>query len=167
MHDTFYTDTFFNMADSHGNKSSAQKANIAANSWLSLYQIWLKVVLKMLFSPGEIQTYIEKLSSEISRSSTAETQAKLCKDTTGKLYSKRDDMIAFCKNKFSNFPKDKPLRRITRTGGKSANEKLASDLIALVKYCCSGEMSVEYLRKRPLLVHKAKKQRAVLIWINF
>ena len=72
---------------------------------------------------GEIQTYIEELSSEISRSSTAEVQAKLCKDTTGKLYSKRDDMIAFCKYKFSNFPKDKPLRRITRIGGKSANEK--------------------------------------------
>ena len=52
-------------------------------------------------------------------------------------------MIEYCKYKFPSFPKDKPLRRITRTGGKSANDKLASDLVALVKYCCSGEMSVE------------------------
>ena len=51
-------------------------------------------------------------------------------------------MIEYCKHKFPTFPKDKPLCRITCTGGKSANDKLASELVALVKYCCSGEMSV-------------------------
>ena len=135
------------MADGHANKSSAQKANsseLLAESLLNLVESCSENAIEPLAENyGEVQKYIEELRSEISRSSTAEVQAKLCKDTTGKLYSKRDDMIAFCKYKYSNFPKDKPLRRITRTGGKSANEKLASDLIALVKYCCSGEMTVE------------------------
>ena len=124
------------MADGHANKSSAQKGNgsqILAESLSNLVGSRSENAIEPIAENyGEIQKYVEELRSEISRSSTAEVQANLCKDTTGKLYSKRDDMIAFCKYKFSNFPKDKPLRRITRTGGKSANEKLASGLIALV-----------------------------------
>ena len=65
----------------------------------------------------EIQKYIEELNSEILKSSTAAVQVKLSKDTSGKLHSRRDNMIEYCKYKFPSFPNDKPLRRITRTGG--------------------------------------------------
>ena len=99
------------MVDSDANKSSAQKANYTVG-WIFIKFGWNENATEPLAENyGEIQTYIEGLRSEISRSSTVEVQAKLCKDTTGKLYSKRDDMI-------SNFPKDKPLRRITRTGDR-------------------------------------------------
>ena len=86
----------------------------------------------------ESQKYIEELNSESLKSSIAAVQV-ISKDTSGKLHS-RESTIEYCKYKFPSFPKDKPLRRRTSIGGKSANDKLASYLIALVRYCCSGEM---------------------------
>ncbi|CAB4021146.1 Hypothetical predicted protein [Paramuricea clavata] len=104
---------------------------------------------------GETQKLVEELNTEILTTSTAAVKAKLSKDSSAKLHGKRDKIMEYCRYKFPNFPKDKPLRRITRSGGKSANEKLASDIIALVKYCCSEEITVEIneLFKKSSSVH--------------
>ena len=71
-------------------------------------------------------------------------KAKLVKDYRGKINSKRDKIADFCKRKFVDFPKEKLLRRMSRSGGKSANEKLAGDIIELVKFCLSREITVEF-----------------------
>ena len=92
----------------------------------------------------EIQKFINDLERDIAATSTETVKAKLVKDYPGKLNSKRDKIADFCKRKFVDFPKEKLLRRISRSGGKSANEKLAGDIIELVKFCLSREITDEF-----------------------
>ena len=79
------------MADSHANVSSVQKANssqLLAESLSNLVESYSDNSIESFDGNyGEIQKYIEGISTEIARSSTAVVQAKLCKDTTGKLFA--------------------------------------------------------------------------------
>jgi uncharacterized small protein (DUF1192 family) len=135
------------MEDGHEIPSSTQKSinsQVLAESLLNLIDNHSDKADKVMDgNNGETQKFIEVLNTEILTTSTAAVKVKLSKDSSVKLHGKRDKIMEYCRYKFPNFPKDKPLRRITRSGGKSANEKLASDIIALVKYCCSEEMTVE------------------------
>ena len=92
----------------------------------------------------EIQKFINDLERDIAATSTETVKAKLVKDYPGKLNSKRDKIADFCKRKFVDFTKEKLLRRISRSGGKSANEKLVGDIIELVKFCLSREITDEF-----------------------
>lgn len=134
------------MADRE-NLSSTVKANngqILAESLLNLVDNHSESSDKGLDGNNrEMQQFVEVLHKEILTTSTEAVKVKLSKDSMVKLHGKREKIMGYCRYKFPNFPKDKPLGRITRSGGKSANEKLASDIIALVKYCCSGEMTIE------------------------
>ncbi|CAB4042874.1 Hypothetical predicted protein, partial [Paramuricea clavata] len=147
------------MEDGHEISSSTQKSNnnlILAQSLINLIDNHSEGTDKVMDgNNGETQKLVEELNTEILTTSTAAVKAKLSKDSSAKLHGKRDKIMEYCRYKFPNFPKDKPLRRITRSGGKSANEKLASDIIALVKYCCSEEITVEIneLFKKSSSVH--------------
>ncbi len=92
----------------------------------------------------EIQKFINVLERDIAVTSTETVKAKLVKDYSGKLNSKRDKIADFCKRKFVDFPKEKLLRRMSHLGGKTANEKLAGDIIELVKFCLSREITDEF-----------------------
>ncbi len=131
----------------HENLSSNKNLNnsqILAESLLNLVDNHSESVDKVLDGNiCETQKFVDVLITQISTTSTEAVKAKLSKDSVEKLNGRRDEIIEYCRYKFPNFSKDKPLRRITRSGGKSANEKLASDIVALVKYCCSGETAAE------------------------
>ena len=157
---------------SHKNLSSNKNLNnsqILAESLLNLVDNHSESVDKALDGNiCETLKCVDVLITEISTTSTEAIKAKLSKDSVEKLNGRRDEVIEYCRYKFPNFSKDKPLRRITRSGGKSANEKLGSDIVALVKYCCSGERQLRlmscskslrlHILKCRLLVHKVKKQ---------
>ena len=57
----------------------------------------------------------------------------------------RDIMLASCISKWPECSKEKLCRRITRTGGRTAAEKIATDIVILAKYGSSGELSDELL----------------------
>jgi hypothetical protein len=52
-------------------------------------------------------------------------------------------IIEYCKQKLPNMPKGKPSRRLNRQGGRSATDKLAADIIILIKSCSSGVITSE------------------------
>ena len=53
----------------------------------------------------------------------------------------RDTVLQVVQSKWNTCPKGKLLRRITRSGGTTASEKLAQDIVLLVKFYESGEVS--------------------------
>ena len=55
----------------------------------------------------------------------------------------RDKVLQLARSKWSCCPQGKLMRRITRTGGTSASEKLAQDIVLLVKFYESGEATRE------------------------
>ena len=61
----------------------------------------------------------------------------LWKQKQSELNARRDELIDYCKHNFTDFPKDK--RRVTR----SANEKLSRDIIALVNFALTRQLTSE------------------------
>ena len=53
----------------------------------------------------------------------------------------RDKVLQVAQSKWNTCPKGKLLRRITRSGGTTTSEKLAQDIVLLVKFYESGEVS--------------------------
>ena len=53
----------------------------------------------------------------------------------------RDKVLQVVQSKWSSCPKGKLIRRITRSGGTTASEKLAQDIVLLVKFYECSELS--------------------------
>lgn len=94
-------------------------------------------------SSPSLSKQIKDIEKDIIATSMEDVKANLSKDGSGKLNSLRDKIVEFCKVTYPEFPKGKPVRRITRSGGRTANEKLASDIVAMVKFCGSKEVTAE------------------------
>ena len=88
--------------------------------------------------------HLEELT-EISNSSSEAVIQRLAKEGSQKLNRMRDIMLTSCISKWPECPKEKLCRRITRTGGRTAAEKIATDIVILTKYGSSGELSDELL----------------------
>lgn len=88
--------------------------------------------------------FINDTQRAIAVTSSEEVKGKLSQDSTADLFAKRESILQICQRKFPDCPKDKLIRRQTRHGCRTANDKLATDIIALMKYYTSGEISVEF-----------------------
>ena len=92
---------------------------------------------------NEVLEWIEDIQTDIVATSTEEVKAKLSKDSSSKLITLGERSVVYCRNTVGEFPKEKPLMRITCSGGRTANQKLASDIVALVKFCCSKKSTTK------------------------
>ena len=90
-----------------------------------------------------ISQHIEKLERDIAPTSSTEVKLKLSKYSSSNLTDMRAVIIEYCKQKLPNMPKGKPSRRLNRQGGRSATDKLAADIIILIKSCSSGVITSE------------------------
>jgi hypothetical protein len=88
--------------------------------------------------------FINDTQRAIAVTSSEEVKGKLSQDSTADLFAKRESILQICQRKFPDCPRDKLIRRQTRHGCRTANDNLASDIIALMKYYTSGEISVEF-----------------------
>ena len=89
-----------------------------------------------------ISQHIENLERDIAATSPTEVKSKLSKYSSSNLMDMRPAIIKYCKQKLPNMPKGKPSRRLNRQGGRTAIEKLAADIIVLIKSCkfwCNNE----------------------------
>ena len=144
------------MADSHNNCGSVETRSnglILVESLINLTEQESETTREILNTQrgavnvrsmsNEILKSIEDIQTDIVATSTEKIKAKLSKDSLSELTTMRKKIVVYCRNTFAEFPKEKPLRRVTRSGGRSANEKLTSDIVALVKSCCSKEATTE------------------------
>ena len=90
----------------------------------------------------EILKFIEDTERDIAAKSTEHVKPKgiLTRDKKANLYKRREKILDYCKSEIIECPKEKLVRRLNRTGGRSANEKLACDIIALVNFYSSREI---------------------------
>ncbi|CAB4009797.1 Hypothetical predicted protein [Paramuricea clavata] len=100
----------------------------------------------------EILKFIEDTERDIAAKSTQYVKGILTRDKTANLYKRREKILDYCKSKIIECPKEKLVRRLNRTGGRSANEKLACDIIALVNFYSSREITAEFndMFRKPL-----------------
>ena len=80
----------------------------------------------------------------ITATSSKEVKGKLSRESTADTFAKRESILQICQNRFPDCLKDKLIRRQTWHGGQTPSNKLATDIIALMKYYTSGEIPVEF-----------------------
>ena len=86
---------------------------------------------------GFVNDLINILQSKSSEAVTRHLVTKYASNLVGL----RDKVLQVVQSKWSSCPKGKLLRRITRSGGTTASEKLAQDIVLLVKFYECGEVS--------------------------
>ncbi|CAB3987683.1 Hypothetical predicted protein [Paramuricea clavata] len=92
-------------------------------------------------SDENLTGFIDDLGRRLqSTSSEIVVRQLIARDTDG-LAGLRDRVLQLVRSKWSCCPKGELQRRITRTRGTSASEKLAQDIVLLVKFYESGEGS--------------------------
>ena len=96
-----------------------------------------------------ISQHIENLERDIAATSSTEVKSKLSKYSSSNLTDMRAAIIKYCKQKLPNMPKGKPSRRLNRQGGRTAIDKLAADIIVLIKLCSSGVITSELIDMFP------------------
>ena len=92
-----------------------------------------------------ISQHIENLERDIEATSSTEVKSKLSKYSSSNLTDMRAVIIKYCKQKLPNMPKGKPSRRLNRQGGRTAIDKLATDIIVVIKSCSSGVITSELI----------------------
>ena len=109
------------------------------------YEDFLKAIKAGNIEVTDILKYINIIERDIL------VKQKLLKYSSLNLNNMRTGIIELCKHKFPQFPRSKPFRRLNRQGGRSATEKLAMDILNVVKFCSSGEMTSEinYIFSKP------------------
>ena len=133
------------MADGPGNNGSAKgrgNSRVLAESMSNLL-INDSGVNNLDFCTEDISKYVENLNSEIAKTSSDAVIQKLTEDTSQKLNHIRDRLHSYCMSQWPECPKENLSRRITRTGGRTVVEKLATDITILAKFGSSGEQSQE------------------------
>ncbi len=89
----------------------------------------------------KVLRFIKEIEREFLVTSMVDTKStNLWKQKQSELNARRDELIDYCKHNFIDFPKDK--RRVTRSG-KTANEKLSRDIIALVNFALTRQLTSE------------------------
>jgi hypothetical protein len=101
------------------------------------YEDFLKAIKAGKIEVTDILKYISIIERDIL------VKQKLLKYSSLNLNNMRTGIIELCKHKFPQFPRSKPFRRLNRQGGRSATEKLAMDILNVVKFCSSGEVTSE------------------------
>ena len=122
-------------------------SNIVQNNSLNVTEVYsvdeVHVQEQITSKEDEILKFINDTQRAIAVTSSEEVKGKLSQDSTADLFAKRETILQICQRKFPDCPKDKLIRRQTRHGGRTANDKLATDIIALIKY--SIILQVKYL----------------------
>jgi hypothetical protein len=100
----------------------------------------------------EILKFIEDAERDIAAKSTEHVKGILTRDKTANLYKRREKILDYCKSKIIECAKEKLVRRLNRTGGRSANKRFACDIIALVNFYSSREITAEFndMFRKPL-----------------
>ena len=141
-----------NMADGQGNLSSALTQEKLAESLSNFANDDTSKIGELIGSMGrltqdsltneeeKVLRFIKEIEREFVVTSLADTKSNLSKQKQSKLNARRDELIDYCKHNFIDFPKDK--RRVTRSG-KTANEKLSRDIIALVNFALTRQLTSE------------------------
>ena len=147
------------MAVSHNNASSAccrsnsrnlddSLSNLAQNDSLNISEVCsaeeAQAQEQITSKKDEILEFINNTERAIAATSSEEVRRKLSRDSTAHLFARIESTLHLCQSKFPDCPKDKPIKRQTRSGGRTANDKLAADIIALIKYYTSGELTIEF-----------------------
>jgi hypothetical protein len=107
------------------------------------YEDFVKAIKAGNIEVTDILKYVNIIERDILDTSTEEVKQKLLKYSSLNLNNMRTGIIELCKHKFPQFPRSKPFRRLNRQGGRSATEKLAMDILNVVKFCSSGEVTSE------------------------
>lgn len=145
------------MADGHANHGSACTRDNSRNLPVSLSNLIAsdsESATRGSIIETEHEETVKSLNELIRDLATTSSEAviqKMAKDGVNMLNNLRDNMLAYCVAKWPECPKEKLCRRITRTGGKTAAMKLASDIIVLAKYGSRGELTddlVELFQKQ-------------------
>jgi hypothetical protein len=92
-------------------------------------------------SDENLAGFIDDLGSRLQSTSSEIFVRQLIARDTDDLAGLRDRVLQLVRCKWSCCPKGELQRRITRTRGTSASEKLAQDIVLLVKFYESGEGS--------------------------
>ncbi|CAB4012125.1 Hypothetical predicted protein [Paramuricea clavata] len=92
-------------------------------------------------SDENLTGFIDDLGRRLQSTSSEIVVRQLIARDTDDLAGLRDRVLQLVRSKWSCCPKGELQRRITRTRGTSASEKLAQDIVVLVKFYESGEGS--------------------------
>ena len=145
------------MADGQGNLSSALTQEKLAESLSNFANDDTSKIGELIGSTGrltegsltneeeKVLRFIKEIEREFVVTSLADTKSILSKQKQSELNARRDELIDYCKHNFIDFPKDKPIRRVTRSG-KTANEKLSCDIIALVNFALTRRIASYILK---------------------
>lgn len=136
------------MADGHENHGSVrtrQNSRILADSSVNISRNDSgSITLTRELIHEETQIHVNDLIKELSNTSSEAVIRRLAEETTLELNRIRNNMLVYCNSKWPNCPKEKLCRRISRKGGLTAAEKLATDIVLLTKYASSGELSEDF-----------------------
>ena len=132
------------MLSTYGNWTNNSSGSESVEETTSdIYDKFLKAV-----SDGSyldiISQHIENLERDIAATSSTEVKSKLSKYSSSNLTDMRAAIIKYCK--LPNMPKGKPSRRLNRQGGL---DKLAADIIVLIKSCSPGAKTSELIDMFP------------------
>ena len=100
----------------------------------------------------KIVKFIQGVERDIAAKSTKQVKDRLSRDKTSNQYKRRENILVYYRWKGIACPKEKLVRRLNRTDGRPGNEKLAGDIIALVNFYSSREITAEFsdMFRKPL-----------------